>query len=79
LTNKTTYYLSGQPKFKKKRIDKRSAAGAVFTKYIMLRLFYYEEFDQYRDAFKEKTIKNWHKDCKLKFIKLSNPELKIYI
>jgi putative endonuclease len=49
-----------------------------FTKiYNATILFYYEEFDQYRDAFKrEKQLKNWHKDCKLKFIKLSNPELK---
>jgi hypothetical protein len=56
LTNKTTpYYLSGQPKFKK-RIDKRiSAAGAVLHKNIMLRYYYYEEFDQYRDAFKRKN------------------------
>jgi predicted GIY-YIG superfamily endonuclease len=80
LTNKTTYYLSGQPKFKKKRIDKRSAAGAVFTKYIMLRYYFImRSLISIEMLLKEKTIKNWHKDCKLKFIKLSNPELKIYI
>jgi putative endonuclease len=47
----------------KKRIDKRISAGAVFIKIYNAILFYYEEFDQYRDAFKrEKQLKNWHKE-----------------
>ncbi|SHL99931.1 GIY-YIG nuclease family protein [Flavobacterium xanthum] len=80
LTNKNqTVLYVGATKNLKKRIDTHiSGAGAVFTKkYNATILLYYEEFDQYSDAFKrEKQLKNWHKDWKLKLIKLSNPELK---
>ena len=66
MTNKNHTVLSvGATKNLKKRIDKRiSAAAAVFTKiYNATIVLYYEEFDQYRDAFKrEKQLKNWHKD-----------------
>jgi putative endonuclease len=52
-----------QRKFKKE-VDKDSGGGAVFTKsYNATILLYYEEFDQYSDAFKrEKQVKSWHKD-----------------
>jgi hypothetical protein len=64
LTNKTRpYYLSGQPKFKKKRIDKRISAGAVLQKYIMLRYYFIMRSLISIETFKEKKqLKNWHKD-----------------
>lgn len=56
----------------------KDGTGAVFTKkYSASILIYFEEFDDYRDAFaREKQLKNWHKDWKWNLAKLSNPELK---
>ena len=46
-------------------------------KYNATILIYFEEFDDWSDAFKrEKQLKNWHKDWKWNIAKLSNPELK---
>ncbi len=80
LTNKNHSVLYiGATKNLKNRIDCHiKGKGAVFTKkYNATILVYFEEFDDYSDAFKrEKQLKNWHKDWKLNLIKLVNPELK---
>lgn len=80
LTNKNHSVLYiGATKNLKNRIDCHiNGKGAVFTKkYNATILVYFEEFDDYSDAFKrEKQLKNWHKDWKLNLIKLVNPELK---
>jgi putative endonuclease len=79
LTNKNqTVLYVGATKNLKNRIDKHiDGTGAIFTKkYNVTILVYFEEFDQYEDAFKrEKQLKNWHKDWKLNLVKRSNPEL----
>jgi putative endonuclease len=79
LTNKNqTVLYVGATKNLKNRIDKLiDGTGAIFTKkYNVTILVYFEEFDQYEDAFKrEKQLKNWHKDWKLNLVKRSNPEL----
>ena len=79
-TNKNFSVLYiGATKDLKYRIEcNKDGTGAVFTKkYSASILIYFEEFDDYRDAFaREKQLKNWHKDWKWNLAKLSNPELK---
>ncbi|RRJ93804.1 GIY-YIG nuclease family protein [Flavobacterium macacae] len=80
LTNKifTVLYV-GATRDLKTRIDcHRNGTGALFTKkYNAFILIYFEEFDDYNDAFRrEKQLKNWHKDWKWNLAKLSNPQLK---
>lgn len=56
----------------------KEGTGAVFTKkYNATILIYFEEFDDYKDAFtREKQLKNWRKDWKWNLAKVLNPELK---
>lgn len=80
LTNKNFSVLYvGATKDLKTRITKhRMGKGAIFTKkYNATILIYFEEFDDFSDAFaREKQLKNWHKDWKWNLAKVSNPELK---
>ena len=80
LTNKNLSVLYvGATKDLKSRIDShRDGTGAVFTKkYNATILIYFEEFDDFHDAFeREKQLKNWHKEWKWNIAKVSNQELK---
>lgn len=80
LTNKNLSVLYvGATKDLKRRIDShRDRTGAVFTKkYNATILIYFEEFDNFNDAFvREKQLKNWHNEWKWNLAKVSNPELK---
>lgn len=80
LTNKNfTVVYVGATKDLKFRIDcHRNGTGAVFTKkYNATNLIYFEEFDDFHDAFvREKQLKNWHNEWKWNLVKVSNPELK---
>lgn len=80
LTNKNLSVLYvGATKELKNRIDcHRDGTGAAFTKkYNATILIYFEEFDDFNDAFaREKQLKNWRKDWKWNLAKISNPELK---
>ena len=80
LTNKNHSVLYvGATKDLKYRIEcHKKGSGAVFTKkYSATLLIYFEEYDNYRDAFlREKQLKNWHKDWKWNLVKILNPELK---
>jgi putative endonuclease len=69
----------GATKNLKNRIEcHKNGSGAVFTKkYNATILIYFEEFEDYSDAFaKEKQLKNWHKDWKWNLVKILKPELK---
>jgi putative endonuclease len=77
--NNLTVLYVGATKDLKNRIDcHKDGKGAVFTKkYNVTILIYFEEFDNYHDAFaREKQLKNWHKEWKCNLAKISNPELK---
>lgn len=80
LTNKNfTVIYVGATKDLKSRIDcHTNGTGAVFTKkYNATILIYFEEFDDFHDAFiREKQLKNWHNEWKWNLVKVSNPELK---
>ena len=76
--NLSVLYI-GATKDLRSRIENHlNGTGAVFTKrYNAHVLLYFEEFDDYHDAFKrEKQLKNWHKEWKWNLIKISNPQLK---
>jgi putative endonuclease len=80
LTNKnlSVIYI-GATKDLKYRIEcHRNGTGAVFTKkYNAIFLIYFEEFDDFHDAFaREKQLKNWHNEWKWNLAKVLNPELK---
>ncbi len=51
--------------------------GAKFTsKYNLIDLVYFEEFDNVNDAIlREKQLKNWKREWKMNLIKMLNPEL----
>jgi putative endonuclease len=80
LTNKnSTVLYIGATKNLKNRVEcHRNSTGALFTKkYNAFILIYFEEFDDFNDAFRrEKQLKNWHKDWKWNLVKISNIELK---
>lgn len=80
LTNKNLKVLYvGATKNIKRRMDAhKSGKGAIFTKkYNTTILLYFEEFDDFHDAFKrEKNLKNWRSEWKWNLIKSSNPDLK---
>jgi putative endonuclease len=80
LTNKnfSVIYI-GATKDLKYRIDcHRDGIGAVFTKkYNATILIYFEEYDDFHDAFaREKQLKNWRKEWKWNLVKSLNPDLK---
>jgi len=76
--NKTVLYVGATRDLMKRVEDHKSKVGALFTKkYNAYILLYYEQFEDYRDAFRrEKQLKNWHKEWKWNLIKIANPELK---
>ncbi|MBB1192634.1 GIY-YIG nuclease family protein [Flavobacterium sp. SOK18b] len=80
LTNKnhTILYIGVTKDLKKRMIRHINGNGAAFTKkYNATILIYFEEFEDYKNAFvREKQLKNWHKEWKLNLIKLLNPKLK---
>ena len=76
--NYTVLYVGATKNLKNRMESHINGTGAVFTKkYNVTVLIYFEEFDDYHDAFiREKQIKNWHKDWKWNLVKISNTELK---
>ena len=77
LTNKNHSVLYvGATKKLKERIDAhKSGTGALFAKkYRATILIYYEEFDDFSEAFKrEKQLKNWHRQWKINLLEEHNP------
>ncbi|MCL6293940.1 GIY-YIG nuclease family protein [Jejuia spongiicola] len=76
--NRTVLYIGATGDLKK-RIELHVLGKAtVFTKkYSVNELLYFEEFQDYHDAFlREKQLKNWRKEWKWHLIELKNPELK---
>ena len=53
---------------------KNSFVDAFSKKYKLNKLLYYEVFDDIKEAIqREKQLKNWHREWKLKLIKNKNP------
>lgn len=77
LTNKNnTVLYTGITSNLQKRIweHKNSLAEGFTKKYKLHKLIYYETLEEIEEAIKrEKQIKNWHRDWKIKLIKSKNP------
>jgi len=61
----------------KRTTEHKNGIGADFTKQYNLKyLIYFEEFSDINQAiYREKQLKNWHKDWKWDLIRTSNPNL----
>ncbi|RUT80196.1 GIY-YIG nuclease family protein [Ancylomarina longa] len=76
--NRTTLYIGVTSDLNRRIAEHSEGIGAKFTsKYNLTDLVYYEEFDDVRDAIaREKQLKNWKREWKMKLIKSFNPDLK---
>ena len=76
--NFTVLYVGATKNLKSRMGHHKKGTGAVFTKkYNAEILIYFEEFDDFHDAFaREKQLKNWHNAWKWNLVKVLNPELK---
>lgn len=81
VTNKyrTTFYVGITNDLNRRSTEHNESKGSVFTsKYNLTDLVYYEIFSDINQAIsREKQLKNWKKDWKLKLIKEINPTLEI--
>jgi putative endonuclease len=79
MTNKinTVLYTGVTNNLVKRVYEHKNEIGAEFTsKYKLVKLVYYEVFENIEDAIKrEKQIKNWRREWKDNLIKKSNPSL----
>ena len=75
---RTTFYIGVTSNLGKRIQEHKDGDGSKFVqKYNLHYLVYYEEFDQVTDAIRrEKELKNWHRDWKIRLIKTVNPEMK---
>ena len=79
VTNKyrTTFYVGVTNDLNRRSTEHNESKGSIFTsKYNLTDLVYYETFSDINQAiYREKQLKNWKKDWKLKLIKEINPNL----
>ncbi|MUP44647.1 GIY-YIG nuclease family protein [Gramella sp. BOM4] len=80
LANKTrtVLYIGVTSDLKLRLIQHKNAEGSVFTtKYKVQDLMYFEEFSDINQAIeREKQLKNWRREWKLRLIQSTNPEMK---
>jgi len=80
LTNKvnTTFYIGITNDIERRIYEHKYKQNEGFSsKYNLSKLVYYEEFNSSSGAInREKQLKNWHRDWKIKLIKEQNPLLK---
>ncbi len=76
--NLSVLYVGATKDLKNRMQCHKVGKGAVFTKkYNATILIYFEEFDNYKEAFiRESQLKNWHREWKWNLVKILNPELK---
>lgn len=79
VTNKyrTTFYVGITNDLNRRSTEYNESKGSIFTsKYNLTDLVYYETFSDINQAiYRERQLKNWKKDWKLKLIKEINPNL----
>ena len=75
---RTTFYIGVTSNLGERVQEHISGEGSVFTrKYNLKYLVYMEEFVTIQDAIaREKQLKNWHREWKIKLIKSVNPEMR---
>jgi len=75
---RTTFYIGVTNNLARRIEQHRSGSGSVFTgRYNIKYLVYYEVFESIRDAIaREKQLKTWHRDWKIRLIKKYNPDMR---
>jgi len=75
--NRTTFYTGVTSNLGKRLQEHLNGTGSKFSaKYKLKNLVYYEEFDQIEDAIRrEKELKQWHREWKIRLIESVNPEM----
>ncbi|MBA4312226.1 MAG: hypothetical protein C0417_06320 [Chlorobiaceae bacterium] len=75
---RTTFYIGVTSNLGQRLEQHQEGGGSKFVeKYNLKYLVYYEEFDQVVDAIRrEKQLKSWHRDWKIRLIKSVNPEMR---
>lgn len=76
--NRTTFFIGVTSDLKSRIADHKNGIGYVFTsKYKLTDLVFYEDFpDIYQAINREKQLKNWKREWKIKLIKSLNSEMK---
>jgi len=74
---RTTFYIGVTSKLGHRVQQHHEGGGSKFVdKYNLKYLVYYEEFDSIEDAIRrEKQLKSWHREWKIRLIKSVNPEM----
>ena len=77
-TYRTTFYIGITTNLQEQVLQHIEGTGSKFTaKYNLKDLIYFEEFTDVEQAiYREKQLKNWHKDWKINLIRKVNPKLK---
>ena len=75
---RTTFYIGITSNLAQRLQQHREYEGSTFVrKYCLRYLVYFEEFDRIIDAIeREKQLKCWHRDWKLRLIRSVNPEMR---
>jgi len=75
--NRTTFYIGMTNGIKRRILEHKTGKGSAFTKkYNLVDLVHYEIIEGLDECiFREKQLKNWHRDWKINLIKEFNPEM----
>ena len=79
VSNKThsTFYIGVTSNFEQRTLEHKAGIGSIFTsKYKLNKLLFFEKLQTMSDAIeREKQLKNWHRQWKIKLIKTINPDM----
>jgi putative endonuclease len=75
---RTTFYVGVTSNLRARLQTHLDGVGSKFSaKYKLKDLVYYEEFDRIEEAIhREKALKKWHRDWKIRLIESVNPEMR---
>ncbi|HBL76891.1 MAG: hypothetical protein A2W90_22725 [Bacteroidetes bacterium GWF2_42_66] len=75
--NRTTFYIGVTSDIKRRVLEHKTGKGSAFTsKYNLTDLVYYEKIEGMNECInREKQLKNWHRDWKIRLIQEDNPEM----
>jgi putative endonuclease len=76
--DRTTFYIGVTSNIGRRLQQHLDGTGSLFVeKYKLYDLVYCEEFERIVDAIqREKQLKNWHRDWKLRLIRTMNPDMR---
>ena len=74
---RTTFYIGVTSDINRRVMEHKSGKGSAFTtKYNLFDLVHYEIIEGMDECiYREKQLKNWHRDWKINLIKEDNPDM----